>query len=220
MATMIVILLICVGIVMMIWVIVDTANKDKAIKLRRKAEAEAEAARLLEERRKAYETEETAVRAELGDPDKVISWGKYDRACEVRAYAKAATLVLAGRRCAFGDILGCSLTDNASVRRGKMTINLDGDTDTDTLGVIGRAAVGGVIGGVGGALVGGLTASSSSTTTGEATFGDDTTIHDLTVWVKVRDLSSPVVELRVGGDTAAAQQIVALVELITERNRA
>lgn len=211
-------LLIFASIIIPIFVIVYDSNKKRAESEAREA-ARREAARRLEERRKAYEAEETAVRAELGDPDKVVAWGEYDRACEVRAYAKASTLVLAGRRCAFRDILGCSLTDNTSVRRGKMTINLEGETDTDTLGQIGRAAVGGVLGGAGGALMGGLTASSSTTTTGEATFADDTTSHDYTVWVKVRDLSSPVVELRVGNDTAAAQEIMSLVELIAERNR-
>lgn len=172
------------------------------------------------ERVAAYEAARAALaRSEGGEADKTIVLAELDPDREIRAYSVSRAVFILGRRYAFGDILGCSVTDDYSVRKGAAAIELSGETDAKTGSVVGRAIVGGALAGDGGALLGGATASTKTSLSGTASFGDDTIIHDYTVRVTVRDISRPTVGIHVGPDAAKASEIASLFEVIVDGNR-
>lgn len=172
-----------------------------------------------EERRAAYEAALAALVSDEGEADKTIVIAEYDLDGEIRAYSATHSVIILGRRYAFGDILGCSVSDDHSVRKGAATVDLSGETDSKTGSVVGRAIVGGVLAGPAGAVVGGATASKEVEMSGTVSFGDDTVLHDYTVRVTVRDIARPSVSIHIGADAAKAAEVAALFEVIIDGNR-
>lgn len=174
----------------------------------------------LEERRKAYESKLAALNSEIGRADKTIIFGEYDLDNEIRVYSGRNSITIFGKSYDFKAILACTSTDDYSVKRGKAKIDTSGDTSTDTLGAVGRAMVGGLIAGEAGAIIGGATAGSSTSMTGIIKYGDDKILHNYTVWVTVRDIATPTIEIHTGADARLTNEIAALMNVIIEGNKA
>lgn len=204
-------------------VIIVTYNKSVAEERAAAAEAERAAAERTaaetEARRSAYARGLAALREYLGDADKTIVLEECDLDGEIRAYSAYRTVHILGGRYTFGDVLGCSVSDDYAVRRGDSVIDLSGETSSDTGSVAGRAVVGGLIAGPAGALLGGATASSSTDLSGTVRHGDDTLLHDYTVRVTVRDIARPTIGIHVGSDATKASEIAALFDVIIDNNR-
>lgn len=218
------VILLMLAIVLFVGGVFGLAAQNEEKERRKEAErARAEAAERerseREARRAAYEAARAALVRSEGEADKTIAIAEYDLDGEIRAYSASRSVVILGRRYAFGDILGCSVTDDHTVRRGAASVGLSGGTDTDTGGAVGRAIVGGVLAGPAGAVVGGATASERTEMSGTVSFGDDTVLHDYTVRVTVRDIARPSVSVRVGADAAKAAEVAALFEVIIDGNR-
>lgn len=194
-------------------------NEEKRERERKRQEWQAKMKAEKEERAKAYESGLAALRAELGDADKTIALAEHDLDSEIRVYSARNAITILGKTYDFKAILSCTSTDDYSVKRGKAKIDTSGDTSTDTLGAVGRAVVGGLIAGEAGAIIGGATAGSSTSMTGTIKYGDDKILHNYTVWVTVRDIATPTIEIHTGADARLTNEVVALMNVIIAGNQ-
>lgn len=219
-ATMVFILCAFAALATMIIVLVRESDKQKEEEEKARLELEEKRKTELEERRKAYESKLAALNSEIGRADKTIIFGEYDLDNEIRVYSGRNSITIFGKSYDFKAILSCTSTDDYSVKRGKAKIDTSGDTSTDTLGAVGRAVVGGLIAGEAGAIIGGATAGSSTSMTGTIKYGDDKILHNYTVWVTVRDIATPTIEIHTGADARLTNEVVALMNVIIEGNKA
>ena len=201
-------------------IIAKELNKQKEDEEKARLELEEKRKAELEERRKAYESKLAALNSEIGRADKTIIFGEYDLDNEIRVYSGRNSITIFGKSYDFKAILSCTSTDDYSVKRGKAKIDTSGDTSTDTIGAVGRAVVGGLIAGEAGAIIGGATAGSSTSMTGTIKYGDDRILHNYTVWVTVRDIATPTIEIHTGADARLTNEVVALMNVIIEGNKA
>lgn len=206
-------------IMIMIIIIAKELNKQKEDEEKARLELEEKRKAELEERRKAYESKLAALNSEIGRADKTIIFGEYDLDNEIRVYSGRNSITIFGKSYDFKAILSCTSTDDYSVKRGKAKIDTSGDTSTDTIGAVGRAVVGGLIAGEAGAIIGGATAGSSTSMTGTIKYGDDRILHNYTVWVTVRDIATPTIEIHTGADARLTNEVVALMNVIIAGNQ-
>lgn len=206
-------------VAIIVFFIVQAENERKDREAAEEREAADRAKADMEVRRTVYEAALAELVRDDGEADKTIVLAEYDLDGEIRAYSASRSVVILGRRYAFEDILGCSVSDDYSVRKGAASIDLSGETEAEAGSVVGRAVAGGLIAGPVGAVVGGATASTATGLSGTAKFGDDTILHDYTVRVTVRDIARPSVGIHVGPDAAKASEIASLFEVIIDGNR-
>lgn len=204
----------------MIIVLVRESDKQKEEEEKARLELEEKRKTELEERRRAYESKLAALNSDIGRADKTIIFGEYDLDNEIRVYSGRNSITIFGKSYDFKAILSCTSTDDYSVKRGKAKIDTSGDTSTDTLGAVGRAVVGGLVAGEAGAIIGGATAGSSASMTGTIKYGDDKILHNYTVWVTVRDIATPTIEIHTGADSRLTNEVVSLMNVIIEANKA
>lgn len=207
------------GIIGGIFLIVSN-NEVKRERERKRQEWRAKMEAEKEARIKSYESGLATLRSEFGEADKTIALAQYDLDSEIRVYSGRNAITILGKTYDFKAILSCSSTDDYSVKRGKAKIDTSSDTSSDTLGAVGRAVVGGLVAGEVGAIIGGATAGSSTSTTGTIKYGDDKILHNYTVWVTVRDIAQPTIEIHTGADARLTNEVVALMNVIIEGNKA
>lgn len=201
-------------------IIAKELNKQKEDEEKARLELEEKRKTELEERRMAYESKLAALNSVIGRADKTIIFGEYDLDSEIRVYSGRNSITIFGKSYDFKAILSCTSTDDYSVKRGKAKIDTSGDTSSDTLGAVGRAVVGGLVAGEAGAIIGGATAGSSTSMTGTIKYGDDKILHNYTVWVTVRDIATPTIEIHTGADSRLTNEVVSLMNVIIEANKA
>lgn len=204
----------------MIIILAKELNKQKEDEEKVRLDLEEKRKAELEDRRKAYESKLAALNSEIGRADKTIIFGEYDLDNEIRVYSGRNSITIFGKSYDFKAILSCTSTDDYSVKRGKAKIDTSGDTSTDTLGAVGRAVVGGLVAGEAGAIIGGATAGSSASMTGTIKYGDDKILHNYTVWVTVRDIATPTIEIHTGADSRLTNEVISLMNVIIEANKA
>lgn len=207
-----------IAVVIIIFV-VNSLRQEEREREKRRQEWQAKMKAEKEERVKAYESGLAALRSEFGDADKTIALAEHDLDSEIRVYSERKSITIFGKTYDFKAILSCTSTDDYSVRRGKAKIDTSGDTSTDALGAAGRAVVGGLIAGEAGAIIGGSTAGSSTSMTGTIKYGDDKILHNYTVWVTVRDIATPTIEIHTGADARLTNEVVSLMNVIIAGNQ-
>lgn len=161
-----------------------------------------------------YNDDCAEIYSKMGEADKTIRIVNFDVNQEIRAYSKFNKVVILGKEYDFTSIIQCQLTDNASIEKGRTTITSQGTTKTNTGNMVGRAVVGGVLAGGAGAIIGGSTASKDTVTTSVVNQGSDITRHDYTVWITVKDIANPMIQIHIGRDGSKANEIVALMNAI------
>lgn len=171
-----------------------------------------------EDKRRCYEAQLRSLESNTGRADKTIVIGENDLNQEIRVYAPSREVFILGRTYPFQKILSCSFTDNVNVKKGQTTIKSVGTTKADNANTIKRAVVGGLIGGVAGAAVGGTTGKKNTTTTSVVSQGNDTTVHDYTVWIGLQDIVTPMIEIHIGKDSRKVNEVVALMNAIIAGN--
>lgn len=209
-----------IGVMIVSIFVIIGQNEDKREKEKRRQEWRAKMEAEREARINAYDSGLTALRSEFGEADKTIAIAEYDLDREIRVYSGRNAVTILGKTYDFKAILSCSCTDDYAVSRGDAAIKADGHSATDTGNLIGRSVVGGLIGGEAGALIGGATASTSTSMTGTIKYGDDRLKHNYTVWVTVRDIALPIIEIHTGADARLTNEVVALLNVIIEGNKA
>lgn len=179
---------------------------------KKKRKAEKEQQRIQEELRvqvhQQYLADVQRLTEEYGQPDKliVLSTDLIDR--EIRLFSAVKKVLLQGQMYNFTDILSASYTDEATQQRGNATIRTQGQS----VGVgIGTAL------GSNSAIGLGTSATRSNSV---VRFGKDTTEHNYTVWINVRNLTNPVIELHTGADLRLTNEIVALMNVIASESPA
>ena len=143
---------------------------------------------------------------------------KYDF---VYAFANELILVIKCRAIKFSDIVKFEILDNESVfSRGSSSSD---SYKTDLGSMVKRVAVGGLVGGVAGAIIGGATAKKVKDDSVEHVIADslasrEACCHIYTLNVTINDFSNPTIVLKMGDDTENANKINGLMNLIMNKN--
>jgi len=125
----------------------------------------------------------------------------------IRIFTETKTILLQDRPYKFEDILGAELHDDSRV----VTSEGEYKTESNTLGTIGRAIVGGMVAGEAGAIVGALSGTKNDTVS-PATYE---TIHLYTLYINVRDIDNPIVTYKMGGNYKLALEILSVINVIS-----
>ncbi len=126
-------------------------------------------------------------------------------------FAETKKIWILGKAYDFKDIIGCSLSDNSHIEKGKVTY----ETKTSTGSMLGRAVVGGVLTGGVGSVIGGATAKKNTVAVPQ---GFDKVIHDYTVLVNINSLTTPIVRISCGSNGGKVNDIVAIINVIIRQN--
>lgn len=200
--------MIALVIVLVIYKMCAVSEEGKKREKRRK---EQEAKRV--EKKKILEVETQKLLEEMGEPDKTISLMNdvYDINDSIMVYESKQIVRILGKNYAFTDILGCTLTDDSYVKKGRIS----SETRTKTGSLITRAVVGDVIAGPVGSIIGGGSAKKNTTFHQE----DDTTIHHYMVIINVNSISDPVIRIGSYRSERIPNEIVGLMNVIISRNQ-
>ena len=160
------------------------------------------------------------LKAKYGNCDKSIRLHSKtsDIPSEILVFGQSKYVVIENKEIPFSDILDCTLNDDVKETETVKTYrgNSSATTKTNTGSMIGRSVAGGLLFGGVGAIVGGSTAKKDTI----IEHGTDTSIHNreikhnYTVAITVKDISSPVIYINVGSDTALKDEIVSLMKVI------
>lgn len=111
----------------------------------------------------------------------------------------------------FTDLLSYQIRDNSTVVHSASVAK----ATTDSSSMLGRAIIGGMLGGETGAIIGGATANKTTTISGSASY----TKHDYTIIIFTNELSTKPIELRTGKDQRITDQIANVLAVILEANK-
>lgn len=194
----------------------DSVNEELAKREKREADRIAKEKAMA----KKNETEAATISTMMSHYDKVIpvdaneytGYKGWANAFYVNVSDKK--IIAAGRLIEFSDLISCTFVDNSHVK-STQTGTANSQTKADNGSVVGRAVVGGIIGGGAGAVIGGATAQ-SNTTTQINTTTTTRTIHDYTVVINVKDILSPVCKIHCGENEKAVNEIVGTVNAILQ----
>lgn len=131
----------------------------------------------------------------------------------VLVYEEAGILIVYGNEYRFSEILDYSLVKET---RSETSTTSYGTEEADNDNLIGRAFVGGLLGGKIGALAGAATArrNISDTATSETV-----TINKYTLYININSLQDPTISLYIGEDGSKAHRLAGVLNVIIERNK-
>lgn len=185
---------------------------DTRTRIRKKTE-ERNQQRLEQEaaQRKKFEYDLALARVleEHGVPDKTIVLAENDINSEIRIYSEKHAMALLGRMYDLSMFISANCTDNPSSRRGDATMVTSGDSRT---GSIGAASTGN------GGFMGSSLSRSKIEMQSKIKYESDQVQHDYTVWINVKDLINPLIEIHVGEDQRKAMEIVSIINSIATNN--
>lgn len=137
---------------------------------------------------------------------------------EIIVFTQTKHVVIVQKEYSFSDILDCEVNDDIKEIETVQTLrgNSIATSKTNTGNMIGRTIAGGVLLGGAGAIIGGSTAKRNTI----IEHGTDTSIHNkeikhnYTVAITVKDISNPIIYLKVDNNTALKDEIVSLMKVI------
>ena len=205
------------GLIVVIGAISSESNQEKeAEREKRRKEARERREKELEGKKQVYELKKNEQTARLGEVDKVIPIEEYEIDKEIAIFGQAEKIVLLGNEYSFSDILNCTAEDDFKVIKGKTEYT--SQTKAKNGSTVGRAIVGGVLAGGAGAIIGGATAKKETKTIAHQK--DDIIIHNYTIVVNVNSLTNPIVTIPLKSDKAKMNEIVGVLNVIINNNRA
>lgn len=119
----------------------------------------------------------------------------------------------------FKDIIDYQITDDAQSIQHFNNITSTSETHTSTGDMLGRAAVGSILGGTAGAIIGGATAKKSTTTITPGYSVKTKIQHNYRIDVTINNLSHPLETMLLGDNTQITNQVSSLLGIIVARNR-
>ena len=214
-----------------IWLVIRFFQKRRAAKLKeaereiaraqyreKQLQENAEKERLEAQKISKYQDECAAMALQMGSPDKVITLEPHDLNKEIRAYSTLRKVVILGKEFDFSSILSCNLTDDSVIKKGDVSITTTGKEQTDDGDMLGRSIVGGMLAGGAGAIIGGVTARKDTVSTSVVQQGKNIIRHDYSVWITVKDIANPMIQIVLGKDEVAANEILSLMKAIMASN--
>ena len=140
-------------------------------------------------------------------------WGeKADLKKQILVFGESSLLYIGGKEVLFKDIISYSITDDYRIKHGE--VEYESETKTSTGSLIGRGAVGAIVGGGVGAVIGASSASKNTTTIG--TQKDDTIIHKYSLSINIRSLECPLIRISLGDSTKKAEEVNAIFTYIVD----
>lgn len=125
---------------------------------------------------------------------------------ELIVFDKTRKLWLCGHEVSIDDINSFTIDDESVIMKGQ----IKAITSTDTGSMAGRSIAGAIIGGGAGAIIGGSTAKKETIFQQE----NDKVIHDYALVVNIRDLTTPMLLIKIGRDKNKAMEINALMQAV------
>ena len=197
------------GLVMLPFIIRKKIKENRGKRKEKKARALALAE--LEEKRQKYISMTSIIHSRygLGISDKTISVSEYEIQNEVKVFAKEKKLMVSGIPYDFSKIVSANFTDEATQRRGDARFDTEGTSKAASFGVGSFAGKGGM--GVG-------SSSAKVTSHGRIRYDEDIISHNYTVWINIKDVLHPLIEVPVGDNQRIAMEIVSVVNAIAADN--
>lgn len=148
------------------------------------------------------------IRAKYGLEANVINYKLSKFFVAVESHSK---LLINDKEYHFSDILNYSISDNSKTIYSSVVSK----SETDAGNSIGRAIIGGILGGSAGAIVAGTTGDVTTITSG----GESTIQHDYSIKVTVDSISNPLENIHLGTNVDATSRIGAILNVVLVRNR-
>lgn len=200
---------IIVGITFMIY-------DDKSLK-KIAEEKKKEKQKRAEDKKHAEETVQNIIKQLTGKYGRLSNIVRLEKWCDkadikkcLLVFGESELLYVDGREVLFKDIISYSITDDYRIKHGE--VEYTSETNTSTGSLLGRSAVGAVLGGGVGAVIGASSASKNTTTIG--TQKDDTIIHKYSLSINVRSLENPLIRMNLGDSTKKAEEVNAIFAYI------
>ena len=115
----------------------------------------------------------------------------------------------------FREILNYRLSDHQKQTPRGGTITSESKTDTGSM--LGRAVVGGMLGGTAGAIIGGATAKKKTTTSISTPLFEEP--HDYRIVITVDNIARSTETLKIGNNEEMANKVAATLDIIISRSR-
>lgn len=123
-------------------------------------------------------------------------------------------IVICGEKFSYRDIIGCTMTDSQSSITTSVT---DGIISAKNGSVLGRAILGGIVGGGIGALAGAATSSKEVETRSEF---NTVTNHSYMITIQLNNMQRPIIKIVIDNDLSTVQEIMAIFTIILRKNAA
>lgn len=206
-------------IVAVIWAIFEITGKHK--KWREEAEQEklrqeAEDQKCAEDKVQEAVHQLTNKYGRLSNTIRLEKWGDMPdiKKC-LLFFGESELLYVDGREVWFKDIISYCITDDNRIIHGE--VEYTSKTSTSMGSLLGRSAVGTVLGGGLGAVIGASSASKNTTTIG--TQKNDIIIHRYSLLINVRSLEDPLIRINLGSSTKKAEEVNAIFAYIIASKR-
>ena len=186
------------GIVLVLTAAFLIVRADKARRRREERLRREEESRQGEDLRRRYAAERAELALRYGKPDRTIAIRPNDTATEVRVYAGARLVSLAGRTYSFTDILSYHVEDRTRTVREDDRMATRGHTRR--------------------VLFTPITRKRHISTTSVIRHGKEETLHDYTVRVTINDITSPLVEIHTGADANLTGEVTSTLDVIIRSN--
>lgn len=180
---------------------IDEETKERRRKIAERFQKESE------ERELKAKQLELEMSSKYGPCTKSIKWWFDNETDIIRIYEETRTIFLMGEEYKFDDILGVDYIDKVSHSVTTAT------TKTDSKNLASRALVGGLIAGGLGAAVGAVTAKQ------QTVYNNNNEAHDYCILVNTKNLSKPLVELRIANNISQVNEIIATLNAVIAYNR-
>ena len=211
-------IIVAIGVIYLIIDSISTSNELEEIKIKKKERWQAqqmEKARAEQEVQRAI----TDMTSEYGKVKKIVRLENHDENANINkcfiVFSESSLLYVDGKTVLFSDIISYNITDDYKIKHGNAEYS--SETTTSTGSLLGRSAVGAVIGGGVGAVIGASSASKNTTTI--KTQKDDTIIHQYTLSLNIRSLESPLIRMDLGHSTRKAEEVNAILAYIIDLNK-
>ena len=194
-----------------------SGHEDMKKEKQRRARREERRVQLKESAAKEYNAFREFLIDKFGQPTKEFTikakWGDWDsKENHLFIFDAPQIVVIKGKEIPYAAILGVNLTDNVT---SKTTSFGDVSSSASSGSIIKRGVVGGIAGGVLGAAVGAATSKRTGETYSEST---TSTIHDYTISIQLDDISEPLIEIKIKGNSSKVQEIMAVFAIILHKN--
>ena len=166
---------------------------------------------------------DVSISRKLGDATKKISIEGDLLECKgILVYQQHSMLLLLmydqNIRIDFSTIISYNVCDNSFAEVSSYGSTATSITTTDNGSLIGRAVLGGIVGGSAGSIIGASSAKRKTETNFSERFTKNNTTHNYTLYINVNSFEDPVVEINFGQDENALNEMIAILNIILNKS--
>lgn len=175
-------------------------------------------------KRKEYELAENAVQEEIkrlieqyGEPTNIVKLGGYTEKADIKkrllVFGQSSLIYVDGQAILFKDIISYNIDDEYQIKHGVSKYTSESSTSTGSL--VARGVTGAVLGGTVGAAIGASSASKNINTVKKQE--NDIIIHNYKLSIRINNLKNPLIRIELGYLTEKAEEVNAILSVITNQ---